>query len=108
MARRYYLSHPRASQGIDTIYVLDADDEEGACYLCERIGAKSITRQYAIRLARVHGVSGRGAAWCRSEDRSHQPDASDVGDHLMIQAAIDDAAAATAALIRCHREMDGP
>ena len=84
MTRRYYLSRPRASQGTDTIYVLDADDEEDARYLCERIGAKSIPRQYAVRLARVHGLTGRGAVWCRSDGRIRQADTYANGDHVMI------------------------
>ena len=101
----YYLTPP-TTQSTDTIYVVDAHNDSLATWLKSRLGCERISRQTAIDVDRTHRHTGRGTAWAQSVEVVHQIEAQGYDDHVMLKAAIDDAADATLESCDFYREMD--
>lgn len=92
----YYLT-PATTSSIDTIFVVDASDEDSAQYLRERLGYERITRSVAIDVDRTHRHTGRGSAWAKPEVQYPTDTLAEI---------IAAAAEATEETIRFSREND--
>ena len=103
--RHYYLT-PSTTQSTDTVFVIDADDHDGAAYLVDRMRCERITRQTALGVDRTHRHTGRGSAWAKPSELVHQAEAQGYPDYILLRATIDDAADATQEAIAYYRGMD--